>query len=848
MINRTRSCCLASLLVAAASALGQAPATLAEAIAAMRWDAAKQGPLLVVEAENVRRSGKGTGLLPFGRKRVAVGGLTAVVPTEMVTIDDTFGQPADVYDGLPRDAKMLYLLSTLTSAQWKAAAGRGLGMADLNVNQRAVFRSILPAPLDWRAYRVDAKGNLEDDEEKGTVAEDQLSRVRIRLQRRTVFELNLKDESGAYTVHGTESDYGSPGSIVYRRVEDAEFDRSYVYGVVARKKVENKAKPSDLANADPRLETLVDIPPRATVRQFLRHIGDSAGVELHADMRVADLKVSVVGSRVRAKDALQALALAVTGTYRRVGPAFVLTSDLIGLGARKLRFAIWYGELQRSTFRRSEEWRQEIAQSGGFKGVGYDPESPLQPNAAMLKWMEAGEARPRDQKLDASRLTPALRGFLERVNKQYPTQQVNTDLVVPKAALEYRFVLPDGRALHPEGQTLGEEWNLRPRKPYVPRPVPAVALPLTLPSGADVPLALKIVGAEQARSAIALAAEYGFKSVWAETTDGVGLLATIRAGKEHGVAVRLVVRPWKSEPSAKVDQDLTLLGMTGSVVDSYRRQLASWTSNLDGFSFGAPRVFDVVPPNSSAGNLERLARMPDLAGVVVLDTQPEGYAGKATEVMYGGFETEQGVLGQFGYSSPMRLAFLRNHSIDPIDLAEGKLHCGVDLRQPFFLDDALRGGNSMYNGTNSPHPGLPKAAEAWNTFRGERNSTATLAFLERIASAAPGIPIQVELRTGLLNYLDRAPRILRPWTSGQPLAVTPAENPQGAVLGAGGMAFLPLSTEWPAPPRPLTPQILASPIVGKELSVAVDATEWDPAKLALMLERYFKRKASAKPH
>lgn len=144
---------LAVCLLGSGSAYGrqQAKPTLADYLASH--------PIpngLAVGAEAKTAKGAGTTLEDFGRKAVKIGGITAIVPLEMVRFDDSLRKAPNLFDGLRRDSKVLYLISTLTPQQWKTAAGKGIGAGDLTGEARAVFLSLLPKPMKWTKHRVDA--------------------------------------------------------------------------------------------------------------------------------------------------------------------------------------------------------------------------------------------------------------------------------------------------------------------------------------------------------------------------------------------------------------------------------------------------------------------------------------------------------------------------------------------------------------------------------------------------------------------------------------------------------------------------------------------------------------------
>src|SRR5579863_509737 len=104
------------------------PRNLADYMSTHPWDAEKNGPLVVLEPDKVKSKVATDDLAAFDRKLVAVGHLHAYVPRTMVVIDDSLTQPPNLYEGLPPDAKMLYLLRSLSDDQLGKLSNSSLGL------------------------------------------------------------------------------------------------------------------------------------------------------------------------------------------------------------------------------------------------------------------------------------------------------------------------------------------------------------------------------------------------------------------------------------------------------------------------------------------------------------------------------------------------------------------------------------------------------------------------------------------------------------------------------------------------------------------------------------------------
>ncbi|AIE86774.1 hypothetical protein [Fimbriimonas ginsengisoli] len=822
----------------------QAPKTLAGYIDGLNWNPAKAGALVTVSPESVRASGGGVSLAAFKRKKVVVGGLTAIVPTEMVVIDDSFKQPPNLYDGLPREAKVLYLLKSLTDGQWKLATGRGIGLNDLQGEPRAVYQSILPKKMKWIAYRVGADGQLGKEEEKGELDGTATSRVRLRVSRRIQFQLQLANERGT-TFHSTDEDWGSPGDLVTTRDDEEEMNRGDSFGVTVRQAIENKPKPSDIAYADVGFDPLVEVPPASTVRDLLKSIGAATGREIHADIRVAERRVTVVGNRVRSGDLLKALALGVTGAYRRVGGAYILTSDLMGLGTRKMRFATWQENLENATYTKEDEWRREIGDN--VHRIGFLPDSTFVPNGTVRKQLERFDTNPSTATFSADELTPAMREFLATTNKRYAHQPVKTDRVGVASEIEYGFLLPDGRALKPERTSIGFAWSFKPpaSPPRDPGRLPKSVLPLSIPAaGPAISFAVFAPTPEAAEQAVEQVRVHGIREIWLETRDPRALETAIQKGRAAGVKVQLYVRPWSSRAAAAEDPDRTILGDAGAAIDERIQKEPAWQRYFNQSQEKLTPAFETISPTDPGlpvrwNELVTLSRTPGLAGVVVADSAPNGYEPVTNRAIYAGYSRVLAHTKNLGYSTSQRLAFLRLHEIDPIDIVDEMLMSGPDLRQPFFLDDGLRGIPTVFDGGDQPHPAIPGMFRVWTEFRAKANASAIQKLLTPIAAI---VPVTIEARLGVANYPRFKNRALFPWRPGMPLPETDAEAPYRIVERPGMIGYADFPDTWPLSPTDYTPLLVQYVIGNKERRVAFDASAVPPQQLPILLDHWFTRK------
>ena len=358
---------------------GSLPATLTSALKTLPldWDAREKGVLLWVgiapEAEPLRLSRRpgfmqklseplppasnGSYRLPdiaarFDRRIVRAGKVTVLAPTETTVLATRLPVP-DVYAGLSFAEKMSRLQKTLSQAQWqRITSPQGLGIGDLKNNQRAIFAALLPDPLIV-TRTVSQKDRMVHINSAPPISLTPAQRTNVRL----IFYRTL---SWSFTTAGSNSGEVSIGSNPAAEPEGTEtltlvnsypspFDPdATLFGVKVKSVVPAFAKPSDIDYANSALDKTVICSQEQTVGELINLIKEKTGASLFCDIRYQNLPVYTRGGEqaARAGDALQAIALAVSGTYRKVSgtgsrAAYVLTDDLEGLGTRQARIAEW---------------------------------------------------------------------------------------------------------------------------------------------------------------------------------------------------------------------------------------------------------------------------------------------------------------------------------------------------------------------------------------------------------------------------------------------------------------------------------------------------------------------------
>lgn len=694
-------------------------------------------PFLVVAPDSVQANQKGTGLAQFGRKLIRVGELAAIVPETMVVFDEKLTKEPDFYEGLPRRSKVIYLLALLNKGQWDKAVGKGIGLNDLSGEQRNVFMSLLPKPLKWSTTKVDKEGFPSDPIEPQVLSGNALNQVRLRLTRGLTI-VPIAGRSFFYMDIGGAGQ--TPGATVKVREDAEDMNEGMLYGLQIRKTVANTAKPSDIAYSDLTWNTKITLKDQVTIGDILKEVGTAAGKQLLASPYIASLTVHSMGGSVRAGDVLQALAQCVTGAYRRVGQAFLLTSDLNGAGARQLRLALWASGVQQEAARRDAEGITKVVGSGFLKSIGFESGnifSPTDTMRAQILAEEGGERKP----IGISELPEAIRAQLESTTKlmQPPGQYKEVGLT---SRFLFAFVLPNGESLEPEREELGTTDKFyRPSSANSPRMElkPRSMGPFQLAKPAAKSIMLRADNATSALAALDIARTYGFSELLLWTNNPAALRACIAKSSGTGVKVSLAVRPWSAPAGAK-DLDLNLMGQSGTQLSGLLNSLSSPRSDEPLSGDFASSSYNSLPP-SQIQRYINLAKTSGIARVVILDPVLPGYH---SESLGRGIQLARAAVEKatyLGYSSMMREQFLQRFGSDPIDIPDENLRTPIDLRQPYFADYRLGSSIGRFQRSELPS-GVAGLDTAWNEFRSKASATALQGLLKSLQESKSAILVQ----------------------------------------------------------------------------------------------------------
>ena len=657
----------------------------------------------------------------FGQITQTFGAVAAVAPPT-ATVLNTKPAFSNLYDGLAPEEALKLLAVNLDDAQWQSlVSAQGLGLGDLsNEAQRALFLDLLPPePFQVKSIAFDRDENAPPRAVTGGRAD-----ARLRLGQTVQFQLPSKGNADFRGIivptpilPGQPPQYSFKGNGVrWSPTLD---------GIPIRAEVPNVLKSGQLDYRQPALQVPVPVAGLRRVGDLVGRVGALAHFELYADRRYEGRLLTITGPALNAPaaDLLRALALCLTGTWRRVGQAYVLTDDVQGAGTRRQILADFHKgvEAQRRTLLASAGTR--LASAHGLSDLsGFGDPLALSPSereqASHTPWaaryhssLAIGVAFARmtaPQQEEARRITQVF----EQANQENPNDVAfQSDLagsiqLIARPVLQVLLPSLDGPVTLPLDLTELLEG-------IVPPVIPAPAAPAKQAAFALTPRRAVLAAPKTTKDVDALVAAMkplGLNQLWLATSppsDGPDLVAyALKATKGTGIGVfpTLDLLTWET-PRAAADADLDLLDRT-SVQDGGKARTA-----VSAFS---PRV-----ASDLAASVRAMSAEPGIAGLVWRETAPPGYALPAHSLL-----PDYDAPPDLGYTEPARLAFLRLTHTDPLDITDtDRLNLAetVDTRLPGF------------DGTGEDSA----LATQWRQFRSDAD-TALLRGLYNVAGTTSG--------------------------------------------------------------------------------------------------------------
>lgn len=687
--------------------------TLAQALAAAPPPA--DGLLLTVSAEQVTLpngmepsaadASAGNIAAAFGDQTVRFGSVTAIAPQTMVLLNTQPDVP-NIMTDMSYLTVLKMLAASLEDTQWQALTSeRGLGLSDLTDDtQRGLFHALFPHGELWIASDDPALQNLPESQ-RTDVREvtDQIDTTRLRLGQTA--NIYLHDRRGKTLYFGRER---LDGAIHLHTYHHQLPPLTAEHGVSLKAEVPNTLKASELDYDSPVLQAAVPLPGLKTVGDLVARISLQTKSELYADPHYAARTMQVIGAAKAASagDLLRALCVCVTGTFRKVGTAYVLTDDLAGVGTRRKVLQDWQdaaigasGKLDRQAGSIMLERRASSARNLPSFGdplamtpeeMAAVPDMPGQPGVpseedayplAKLTPTQQEWARQTAAEFDEQLHSSSLPFYLKGDDLAEADLTKNVDLgvnyklqlLVPSAPMPVETNLQeDVWLLYYEGDTAQarQEYDSELAKAQAKLP-PAPPLSAALRSGRcravlSHPRTAKdvdaLVAAMQKLGLNALLLDVfssGVNHIKTSAVNGTDILTEALARtRGTGVAVYadLSLLPWGNAPPDAV-QDLTIEGQNTRNAAIQAHQLNPSTdydhSTDKPLPFTAPSVS--VSPSSPQVQTALAALVRDVAA-------QSGLTGFVWE--------NAAVDSDLGYTLDRRLAFLRSVHADPVDLTD----------------------------------------------------------------------------------------------------------------------------------------------------------------------------------
>jgi hypothetical protein len=725
----------------------------------------------------------------YGMITHAFGGVTALAAPTMMMLN-TNPTALDPYAGMSAHDLFKLLLAGLTFSQWDAlTSADGLRLADLSdpaeiaIAKDALFGKLVSISGATLATAPNASGGAP-------LGAELLDQSTIRLYHATHLGVPIVNES-AWQMLPEPTSRGEPTLSIGSRSQPVGPDTEYsVDGVVVRYSTPTVPKDSAIDYRAPAMRKMVVLDGVLTVDDLVARIGTALGDEIYADPRYGKKAVSVVGPSLAmapAGDILAALAFSVRGTYRKVGDAYVLTNDLLGLGSRMatiMRFAQQaeivrgpavaaagdtlierIGTINSLRFENSAIAMSDDQRAQAFAAQASQPSAPVG-NAQILA--PFGD-------LTAAQQTAARR-FVESWNAQAANVNGMSHLT-----LENDFVLNDAVEVSLVAPPLPGPVDLTT---YVDAPSlfehsptwikahssqqPAAA---TGKNGSEAQIDTKIIAAlgRYAHSALiaTLAATddvgtlmrsmrmFGFNELWLklppiDPSAALSVTDTVRHAVQAGDANHITVIPvidpiWWSAKAPPDVVDTDIVGESSDQSELFNRTYRRATNGvgqqlqLHEANSGSPASKAVCPlasavPAAISDLIGKIAAVPGVGGLALVDTDEAGYL------------PDSGTLDlvhatdPLGYADVDRVAFLRGTHQDPIDFEP-------DLR----INELMRLTIPEFSDVSMPASGERRAA--WAAFRAKANAD----LMATIAAAAKrpdgkSMPLWVRSRLDNTTY------------------------------------------------------------------------------------------------
>lgn len=710
---------------------------------------------------------------PFGYQLHRFGTVTIVAPARMFVYNEKPGK-ADFAAGMDRTQALLMLEASLTASQWaKIGATDGIGLADLNANQKDLFNAVLPDPFIVEKHTRTGPRMTGTDVIAALTPAQRLS-VRIRLNRAAQF--TIRNGGGARIVNSSSLNDREHLEVRSDHADDVEPEpeTAAVFGVVLRSGTPNRLKPCDLKLEQDVLAREILLEDPSTIGAIVDKIAKSSGLELRTDVRAAPKPLWLRGERAPGTDLLKAICLATTGTFRRLGPAYVFTHDLVGLRARVARIGEWATDATCELDTLQVELYKKLAGRDALRHISFRNGDPLALPPSLMSRLEQFWGKPHDESdhfdFHASDLSTQQQGYIrERLAQFDPPEPItNATEIYPYVTVNSTFLVPGvGPIEFPGGTHLSAYLPHEGRKP-------AAADPFRIPAELAIrALYIAPTTIVEPRYAVEVAAKRGLNQLWIDLPDEGGqevLRAAIDAGKAHHIAVGAVMRLFSLQPpqspsdpkepdleeqkAQRMRLEANVLGETAAEFANRRKDAPGAYMTVAPLGVLVPRrdwvrMGDAAQVEKRLSRAVEVAKTPGISGLALRDTAPPGFESQGDS-----WDSRFDYGSDLGYTPEIRLAYLRNYGIDPIDAAPVEAFVGsANLIPPLFANGssgfvgprngrgarftASQGVMTQVVGEAAPLNG----EQRWHKFRNEWDVRLLSPLLDRLHAAARKLPI-----------------------------------------------------------------------------------------------------------
>ncbi len=655
----------------------------------------------------------------FGDITVNFGDVVAVAPSSMVLLNPSPGPP-DIASDMSATTALSLLAASLSDTQWASLTSEhGLGLNDLaDDTQRSLFHALFPGGHLYVGSEDPALADTPPEKRTDVRDDtDQVDAVRIRLTQTAHLYLHSKSGGTIY-----ESGDRPDGASRLHTYKPDTPPLSAHHAVSLRAEAPNTLKSSDLEWDSKALQVSVPLSGVKTVGDLVTRVGQATQLELYADPHYAAKTLTLAGpmTAVPAADLLRAVCVCVTGTFRKVGPTYVLTDDLIGVGVRRKHLQDWenqandaeYGMRDKTALALLEHHATDVRKLQAFGdplGLTSDEIAAIPPDQ-ILPGIPTGL----DSDYPFAKLAPAQQAWLRQRAEAYEEKQHNaptTDGPTPEPDFTHnvslrinvrmQYVVPgESQAVDTDRSSLlislfwpntatmtamGGAKDADERAKALVKLPPAPPLSPLLHAGQRRAVLAHPSSAAEVDALVAAMQKLGLNQLWLNVfSGGANHIKTSAAydtdiltealnktrGTSIAVYAHLNLLTWGIEPPDSV-RDLTIDGKDSrqaAIADNAADPSPNYDDDDNLVPFVAPSV--TVSPAAPGVQqtlstlMQDLSARPDLAGTVWEDA-----------------ETDSDV----GYTPLMRLAFLRAAHADPIDIADPS-PSRIDLSLPLFDD------------------------------------------------------------------------------------------------------------------------------------------------------------------